>query len=313
MKILIVGSNHSNTAEYYKRFGTEPSVLVTSVDQQFNIGHTSPQDIGLEDLATLINTTPKVFWAGSSINEFYSEHEYYNFVNWLADLNRVKHITNLHTVETDPYRWNRPVSITEDDIVFLGCSFTAGTALPDPKTHYANIVGQHFNQRVVNLAEGSGSNGLVFDKFTQLDLHENQIVIVQLTSPNRLHYCIPDRRLLKIMFANSEYKDLNRAMLEVYHKDFLFYQTLTQVRAMVKIAEAKKLRMVFWLYNYKDEALYSQQDQIYFYNMKEFVPASIMADYFVDFATDNLHPGVESNKNIAYNLIKYIEETYNEI
>ena len=97
-----------------------------------------------------------------------------------------------------------------------------------------------------------------------------------------------------------------------FHKDFLFYELLTKIRAMVAIARSKKLKLVFWLDNYKDESQYSQQDQSYFYNMPEFVPASWMQDYLIDKAMDNMHPGIESNKFIANTLVKYIETIYNK-
>ena len=99
-------------------------------------------------------------------------------------------------------------------------------------------------------------------------------------------------------------------MLEIYHKDFLFYELLCKIRAIVKIAREQKLKLVFWLIDYKNENIYSKVDQLYFYNMPEFVPASWLENYMVDSAEDNLHPGVESNKILANTLIKYIETIY---
>jgi len=79
---------------------------------------------------------------------------------------------------------------------------------------------------------------------------------------------------------------------------------------MVQIAREKKLKLVFWLIDYKNDNLYSVVDQTYFFDMPEFVPASWMSNYMVDTAEDNRHPGIESNKNIANTLIKYIETVY---
>jgi len=310
MKILIIGSNHQTTAEYYHRIGCAPSELITSVEQSFTVGHTSPQDLPLADLKLVLDSADEIYWAESSADEFNTKDEYYVFLNWLKDYNRT--IINLDRIRLDPYGhgWTKNTKLEPTDAVFLGCSFTAGTALSNPDTHYANIVSKHFGLRAVNLAEGSGSNGLSFDKFTQLDFHPGQVVVLQLTSPDRIHYTSRDRYLSKIMFAQPKFKELNQAMLDVYHKDFLFYETLTRIRAMVQVAEAKQLKFVFWLINYKDETVYSQEDQQYFYHMKQFVPVSVMADYIVDFGEDRLHPGVLSNQRVADNLIKYIEKTY---
>lgn len=308
MKTLIVGSNSSATAEYYQQIACGHSTLVTAVDQVYTVGHTSPQDVSLAELEELIKQADQVYWAESAPNEFEPIEEYYTFLNWLKDINPA--ITG--NVRLDPYRygWTRSTLLESTDAVFLGCSFTAGTALSNPDTHYANIVSKHFGLRAVNLAEGSGSNGLSFDKFTQLDFHPGQVVVLQLTMPDRIHYATKDRCLSKIQFAQNTVRPLNQAMLEVYHKDFLFYETLARVRAMVQVAEAKQLKFVFWLINYKDETVYSQEDQQYFYHMKQFVPASVMADYIVDFGEDRLHPGILSNQRVAERLIKYIEKTY---
>ena len=44
--------------------------------------------------------------------------------------------------------------------------------------------------------------------------------------------------------------------------------------------------------------------------MPEFVPASRMENYILDSGTDNIHPGIQSNKFIADTLIEYIENVY---
>jgi hypothetical protein len=156
-----------------------------------------------------------------------------------------------------------------------------------------------------------GSNNLTFDQFTQLNCHPDQIVVVQFTALDRIHYCNTDKKLSPLLLSTSQIeKNLHQAMLEVYHKDFLFYELLCKIRAIVMVARAQKLKLVFWLSDYKHNEKYSKLDQLYFYDMPEFVPASWMADFIVDVAEDNIHPGIESNKHIAKTLINYIETIY---
>jgi hypothetical protein len=90
---------------------------------------------------------------------------------------------------------------------------------------------------------------LIFDRFTQLDFFPGQIVVVQLTSLDRLHYCGTESTVYrKIMYCTHPADAiLGRSLVDVYHKDFLFHELLSKVRAMVAIARAKKLKMVFWL------------------------------------------------------------------
>jgi hypothetical protein len=313
MSTIIVGSSHPNTAEFYKKIGTSPSVLVNDSEQQYSVGHTSIQDIPvLEKLELVLSQADVVYWAESAIDEFYSDTEFYNFLNWIKDYNlRHKNIVNFANIKFDAYNWNSNFVASPDHAVFFGCSFTAGVGLSDPATHYATQVAQHFDKPLLNLALAGGSNNLVFDRFTQLNFHENQLVVVQLTTPDRIHYCNESRQLYPIMFSDKKLdKNLQRTLIHLYHKDFLFYEILVKMRALISMARAKKLRLVFWLINYKNNDMYSALDQTYFYDMKEFVPASWMANYMIDHAEDGLHPGIESNKFIANTLIKYIETVY---
>jgi hypothetical protein len=171
-------------------------------------------------------------------------------------------------------------------------------------------VAKHFDKELLNLGVGGGSNNLIFDRFTKLNFQPGQIVVLQFTLLERLHYCNANKKLISMQFADLPDNQLTRSMLEVYHKDFLFYELLVKIRAIITIARLQKLKLVFWLLDYKNESKYSKLDQTYFYNLPEFVPYSWMSDYIVDVAEDNMHPGIESNKIIANTLINYIETVY---
>ena len=314
--IIIVGSTDVKTSEYYTQLGIAPSVLITGQHHNQPVAHTSVGDIpNLDELEYVLKQADSVYWAESDITEFFNADSYYNFLDWFKNYNlKYRNVVNLDKIKFDVYNWNDLHSLTLDknQAVFFGCSFTAGVGLPDVDTHYATQVAKHFNKQLLNLGLGSGSNSLIFDQFTQLDFCPGQTVVVQLTYLDRINYCSPTRVLQKIMFANPLDQNVNRKMVEIYHKDFLFYELLSKVRAMVAIARAKKLKMVFWLVDYKNSEIYSKADQRYFYHMPEFVPASWMENYLIDRAMDNSHPGVQSNKFIADTLVKYIETVYNK-
>jgi hypothetical protein len=313
MSVIIVGSNDIQTAEYYKVLGLSQSMLVTEVDHGHLIGHTCIQDVpNHSTLETILKNADEVYWAHPDPSEFFDHNSYYDFLNWLKDYNLKYHnVINYDSIAFDPYQWNNKVTVDVDHAVFLGCSFTAGVGLSDPSTHYASIVSSHFNKKILNLAQPGGSNNLIFDKFSQLDFYPGQLVVLQFTVLDRLHYCNDNKKLIQLLLSTSPIEKYQRqAMLEIYHKDFLFYELLCKIRAIVKIAREQKLKLVFWLIDYKNENIYSKVDQLYFYNMPEFVPASWLENYMVDSAEDNLHPGVESNKILANTLIKYIETIY---
>jgi hypothetical protein len=278
------------------------------------VAHTSVGDIpDLDELEYVLKQADSVYWAESTIEEFNDADSYYNFLNWLKDHHlKYNNVVNLDKIKFDVYRWSHRVIVKENHAVFLGCSFTAGVGLPDVETRYPTQVANHFNKELLNLGAPGGSNSLIFDRFMQLDFFPGQIVVVQLTTLDRLHYCKHNRRLEKIMFANAADVNLNQKMVEIYHKDFLFYELLAKIRAIVAVARTKKLKLIFWLIDYKNELMYSKMDQTYFYDMPEFVPASWMQNYITDHAMDRIHPGVRSNKFIADTLVKYIKTVYNK-
>jgi hypothetical protein len=313
MSVIIVGSNHTNTADYHTTLKLPPSVLVTRIDHGHSVGHTCIQDIpDYSILEQVLKNADEVYWAESSKDEFFNDGSYYAFLDWLKDYNLTyKNVKNFELIKFDPYGWPQNITVDPDHAIFIGCSFTAGVGLSNSDTHYSTIVTTHFNKKLLNLAQGGGSNNLIFDRFTQLDCYPGQLVVLQFTGLDRLHYCDTNKQLLPLLLSTSPIeKNLHQSMLEVYHKDFLFYELLCKIRGIVKIARAQRLKLVFWLDDYKLNEKYSKLDQLYFYNMPEFVPATWMADYIVDPAEDKIHPGIESNKNIAKTLIKYIEKIY---
>ena len=154
MKILLLGSNHNSTSLKYKQFNLPCSNLVTSINQDYTVGHTSRQEFSSDyELELVLAIADEVYWAFPEISEFTNNTEYYILLNWLKD-----------------------------------------------------------------------------------------------------------------------------------------YQL-----------------------KYKNDSKYSIEDQAYFYEYLEFIPKSLMENYLVDFGTDNMHPGIESNKIIAKTIIDYINQIYEAV
>jgi len=315
MKILLLGSNNESTAFSYKQYNLPQSILVTSINQDYTVGHTSRQEFFSDiELETVLANADLVYWTFPKVSEFSSNNtEYYELLNWLKDYQlKYKNIKNFSEIDQDPYSWKIKVpKLTHNDAVFLGCSFTAGSALPgDKNNRYAEIVAKHFNKNCVNLAKDGGSNNRSLDIFSQLEFAEKQIVVLQLTSLERLRYVSEDKKIHDLMFSRTPN---SKDFLKIYHRDFLLYELLIKLRLVVSMARTKKLRFLFWLIDYKNDLVYSIEDQTYFYNCTEFIPKSMMENYLVDFGTDGLHPGIESNKIIANTIISYMNQIYDTV
>jgi len=308
-KILIVGSNAQSTSTFYKKLGLQTSQLVTKPTQDYDIGHTSIQDVvDYCVFEILLGSATKVFWAHPSEKEFYDSDSFIDFLNWFRDYQTVyKNVVNFYEIKFDRYQWRDQIpKLTNDDMVFFGCSHTAGVGLSTPDTRYANQVAKYFNKNSVNLAEPGGSNSWIFNKFVQTQFLPGQMVVVQLTGISRLKYVNEDRKVSNVLLSHPNI--MTKSMIEVYNDRYLFYNLLYQVTAMVELARSKKLKMVFWLWNYKGE--YTKEDQTYFYDMPEFVPASLLENFAIDVAEDNIHFGIKSNQNISSKIIEYMKKIY---
>jgi hypothetical protein len=315
MSTIIVGSNHINTAEYYKTLGITPSVLVDTINHGHEIGHTCIQDVPDHDtLETILKNASEVYWAESDKNEFFDDVSYYNFLNWLKEYNLIYHnVKNFDTIKFDPYLWNTlQLTLTDQDLVFLGSSTTGGAGIADPADQYANIVATHFNKNPVNLAKitkSVGTNDKLFHLFFQLDFVPEQMVVVHLAPLMRIRYCTDSHQLIDMQLAQPELP-IHKEILQVYTKEFLFYNLVVNVTAMIKFAREKKLKLVFLLDDYKQGSI-STVDQLYFYEFPEYIPPTqLQDDIYTDVGTDNLHPGILSNKAIATHIINHMETLY---
>jgi hypothetical protein len=317
--IIIVGSNHANTAKYHNTLGLPASVLVTEIDHGQLIGHTCIQDVpDFGVLETILKNANEVYWAESSEDEFYDADSYYDFLYWLQLYNlKYKNVKNFQTIVFDPYKWNFDLpELTDNDMVFLGGSVTAGVGLSSMDTCYTNKMAKYFEKNPVNLAlmftntrfSGIGNNDKTFDIFTSLKFVPNQLVVILLTPFDRIRYCDENKQLTDIQLSQYTGKNLIE-LIEIFNRPYIFYKTLLQIKAMLQIARSKGIRLVICLDDYKIDQE-RQIEQLYFYNFKEVVPKTLLQNYLVDFGNDNVHPGVTSHDILATTMIKYIENIY---
>jgi len=314
-KIIILGSHGVDTSVAYKKFNLSPSILLTNVDQNYTVGHTSRQEFKTDlELERILSSADVVYWADPDPKDFGSNKIYFYFLNWIKQYQyKHKNISNFDSINPNPFEWKYTLpTITADDLIALGCSFTAGIGIPDNAHRFANIVANELGLNCVNLGQPGGSFQKIYDIFTQLDFIAGQTVILQIPPIGRLRHCQDNHVLNDVLFANSQSApNLINHMVMVYNASYLFYQLLTNVRLMVKYARVKKLKLVFLLFNYKSNVCGNSEEQMYFYEFPEFIPNFALQNYLVDFGTDNMHPGIESNKIVAKEIVLHLQRCYN--
>ena len=284
--------------------------MITESEVDYTFAQTSIQDAGdYGVLNTILLEADSIYIHKLEKLNFLSLEQYSEFILWIKTFNVVhkNKIVNNDMLFSDPYGWYRKTTPTKKDIVFLGCSWTDNIWVEKDQA-FSSIVSKKLNLNCRNLALGGGSNHAMFSKFLQTNFVEGQVVVWQLTSLSRLVHCCDDNRLTNIMLSKDKSKNID-ALRRVYTTNQIFYEILMQVEAVVNIARAKKLKLVIFLKDYKQD-WYGTNELMYLSNFKEFIHTKELEDCLVDFGSDNLHPGVETNKIYAQEILKHLEILY---
>lgn len=210
-----------------------------------------------------------------------------------------------------------PQTITNNDIVFFGCSFTDNNCkFVNDYEMYTSIMAKHYNKNLINLAKGGHGNYRSFDLFGQLKFtDEETIVVLQLTELSRIRWY--NNQIVDQMLSN----DPNRSLLTVYNDKFLIYDLIRQLRILVNFCRAQKLKLVIWsIARFWDSELddciekyLSKFPEYIFMNNRLNEPDSYRVDNGTDGINQQLgagHPGPNSNKLIAKKLIDHLTKIY---
>lgn len=220
---------------------------------------------------------------------------------------------------SDPLNIDAPaVNTTENDIVFLGCSYTAGTSLPADAVRYSTIVSKQLNKNELNLSKGGTGNYRSFDVFGQINFKPGTSLVLQLAELSRVRWY--DNRIIDQQLSVKPSKEL----LAVYTDKFLIYDLIRQLRIIVDSCRARQIQLVIWsnasLGNTELDTIletYLSKFPEYLYLTKKInLPESYRVDNGKDGANQELgvgHPGPESNKIIAQRVIEHYNKLYDTI
>jgi len=308
--ILIVGSNQAPTATYSERHNLGKSVLFTGTEFA-SVCHSSFADC--PNLETHFGKFDHIYWADSSINEFTDYREYFESLFILKQYQARHHNVSM---DVDPYnlRHHYTINNTPDSAVFYGCSHTFGVGLDNPADNYVNLVSQHYNKQILNLAEGGKSNYRSFEVFNKTNFYPDQIVVFQLTDVSRLKYyefdtfasCVKETQLQNIR---------NRSYFDVYNDKQLIYMMLNHIEAVIRRSQAEKLRFVFFnmggnndLDHNPENTKFKKNVEYYLTDYAEYIPHVLGTN--IDRGNDGHHFGASSHRNWSRAVIDHIEKLY---
>jgi hypothetical protein len=308
--ILIVGSKSRLTAEFSTTQNLEPSILFQGQEiNESQIYHTSLADC--QNLKQFLTKFKLIYWANSAIFEFDNYQDYFETLYLLKS-----HVNVIGINDVDPYNIKNFYSINNNksNIVFLGCSHTAGGYHINNDTEYVNLISTHFNQPILNLAESGKGNFRSFDIFNNLEFYKNQKVILQLTDFARLKF-YPDSSPTTIVNESQLYHIKNKSYIDVYNDKQLIYMTLSRLDSVIKYSRSFGLNFVFFYLgntpNFSEKPeddFYKKTVEYYLLDYKEYISNILQKN--VDRGTDNLHYGPHSHKIWANEIINKIQTLY---
>tara|TARA_B100000900_G_scaffold142650_1_gene120902 strand:- start:1085 stop:1720 length:636 start_codon:yes stop_codon:yes gene_type:complete len=205
-------------------------------------------------------------------------------------------------------------------IVAFGCSNTQGQALPDldigshnvSKYAWPAVLAKNFGFDVWNRAHGGASNKFILYRLLNTDFNlnpkKNDIVIIQWTSFRRSCF-IDEGKVLRMLPSDisspvERHRESSKQHSTYYYEHLdsdynAWYDTMVQInlaKAHLDSLGIKNLHFTWY-----DGPMVDVRPM---WNKVDLINKSFSE---VDYALDNSHPGVESQKEMAEFMQKYLE------
>jgi hypothetical protein len=182
-------------------------------------------------------------------------------------------------------------TLPPENILYVGCSHTAGVGHSNPKTTFPLIFSELQNKSSQVRGNPGQGNYVIEDVLSEYSL-QNQNVIVQFTDIFRLRYFNDATNFV----THKSGGDYTRAEIEVFKESRLTWEFERIVDRTVARLRDANVKFLFFQLSHVHSL--SNDVNIYMSKFKEF--CYLPSNTFVDRAEDKLHFGIKTNQNIAY-------------
>jgi hypothetical protein len=199
-------------------------------------------------------------------------------------------------------KFNR-TKINSDELLFVGCSHTAGTGHKTANTVYPTLVADKLKLKSKIRGFPGCGNFIFEDTLSEYDL-TNSNIIIQFSDIFRIRYYDSDTQTV----VNKVGKDFDKLEYVLFSEQKLKYEFEQLVyRTVARLRDANAKFLFFQLTHKNNEML---NINLFLSKFKEFCWTP---DIHVDLADDNAHYGPESHKLIAQRLVKKWNSLYAKI
>lgn len=172
-----------------------------------------------------------------------------------------------------------------------GCSFSSAVGVDD-RERWGQIVAKQLDMPVNFLAEGASGNSYQVDKILSSDIRKGDIVIMQVTIPER-NTIIYHETLCHITATSYESRP---SLIESYPPDRLdepmsYINQIEDFKRLKNICKKIGAKLMLWSQHLMPGVLLphltKQEQYFHFTNTKH----SSSTKFFLDYGSDNMHPG----------------------
>jgi len=277
------------------------SILLTRCDSELthNKYHTSLGDMTSQEICSIVDQFDLISFVEDGFNKSSTIYkETLLLLNFLQHRHTVVNFTKdnvINFINADEIT-QRPTSPV---LWVFGCSHSHGEGLDSFEQCYSSILSKELNLPLKSITKSGSSLGWSFRHMMQANIQPDDLVIWQLTTPERF---------TKATNFTGEYKEIllkNASMEEVlFWSDLqLFYNHINYLNIGLK-----------FLRNLKVKSIITSLDNIsnlYYQCLMEYTKHPeycYLPGYNVDIGNDNIHFGPLSHQNLANGILKFLSK-----
>jgi len=269
---------------------------------------------GLDNLGIVLRTADKIVYAppdekwsdsffGNSKMKIWTE-DYLKIFQWRIPIENFTEISN-------PENKKNMLALADvrksksTQLWSVGCSITHGIGV-QPAQRYGQLLANELELPVSFLTRSGSSIIWAADQILRSDIQPGDIIVWGLTSTPRLPYFNNTLRHLHARIFIEEPALVDKLSIDVLDHDDTLYRSVIGVKQVINFCEKinAKLIIASVLDNILIEYIKDFINLIMLYNLWGRDPNRL----FNDIGNDNMHPGVNTHKFYAYEILKKIKE-----
>lgn len=285
--------DHSNFKKFLKTNFVEDVTIYTAHSDLPKI--TSDRAVLYEVLnkADVIYYFPPAIWSDQRTDFFSVTNQKSLTLYWLSILHNEKN--NVHNIDLSEYKNNQYIALravkcsTDITIWNAGCSIARGVGVQQGQ-QYSNLISQAIDTPVVDLSLGGSSIEYAADQLLRSDIQSGDIVVWGLTEETR--FPIWDSSSNRVVAGKRTIETLTETRI---------YKSLISVHQVVNFCSKIGAKLILL------PIICSKNFCLLLSGLEDFyqLPYQIK---FVDYGSDNLHPGINQHKMYADFCLNILQE-----